>query len=71
MKNVLITTSPFGKINKAPINLLKKNNINFYSNPKNKKFSRNELLNIAFGSLIYVQKKYHYFVEKCLLWERY
>ena len=46
MKNVLILTSPFGKINKAPINLLKKNNINFYSNPKNKKFSRNELLKI-------------------------
>ena len=46
MKNVLITTLPFGKLDKASINLLKKNNINYYLNSKNKKFSRNELLKI-------------------------
>ena len=46
MKNVLITTLPFGKTDKTSINLLKKNNINYYFNPKNKKFSRNELLKI-------------------------
>lgn len=46
MKNVLITTLPFGKYDKSSINLLKKNNINYYFNPKNKKFSRKELLKI-------------------------
>ena len=46
MKNVLITTLPFGKTDKTSINLLKNNNINYYYNPKNKKFSRNELLKI-------------------------
>ena len=47
MKNVLITTLPFGKYDKTSINLLKKNNINYYLNPKNKKFSRKELLRIV------------------------
>ena len=46
MKNILITTLPFAKFDKSSINLLKKNNINYYWNPKNKKFSRNELLKI-------------------------
>ena len=46
MKNVLITTLPFGKLDKTSINLLKKNNINYYLNSKNKKFSRSELLKI-------------------------
>jgi D-3-phosphoglycerate dehydrogenase len=46
MKNVLITTLPFGKTDKTSINLLKKNNINYYFNPNNKKFSKNELLKI-------------------------
>ena len=46
MTNILITTLPFGKFDKTSINLLKKNNINFYFNPKNKKFSRNQLLKI-------------------------
>ena len=46
MKNILITTLPFARFDKSSINLLKKNNINYYWNPKNKKFSRNELLKI-------------------------
>ena len=46
MTNILITTLPFGKFDKTSINLLKKNNINYYFNPKNKKFSRNQLLKI-------------------------
>ena len=46
MKDILITTLPFAKFDKSSINLLKKNNINYYWNPKNKKFSRKELLKI-------------------------
>ena len=46
MKNILITTLPFARLDKSSINLLKKNNINYYWNPKNKKFSRKELLKI-------------------------
>ena len=46
MKNILITTLTFARFDKSSINLLKKNNINYYWNPKNKKFSRNELLKI-------------------------
>ena len=46
MKNILITTLPFARFDKSSINLLKKNNINYYWNPKNKKFSRKELLKI-------------------------
>ena len=46
MKNILITTLPFARFDKSSINLLKKNNINYYWNPRNKKFPRKELLKI-------------------------
>jgi len=46
MKNILITTLPFARFDKSPINLMKNNNIKYYWNPKNKKFSRKQLLKI-------------------------
>lgn len=43
---VLITTVPFGEQNRTPINLLNQNNVDYFLNPYNRKFSENELLEL-------------------------
>ena len=42
----LITTVPFGEINKLPIELLNNHNVDFTINPLNKKLSEDELFNL-------------------------
>lgn len=46
MKNILITTLPFARFDKSLINLLKKNNINYYWNPAGAKSVIEKLKNI-------------------------
>jgi len=45
--NVLITTIPFGQIDTLPIEILKKNNINYTINPIGRKLTENELFNLV------------------------
>ena len=45
-KKILISASPFCKHNKTPLNLLKKNNIKYDLNPKNRKLNEKEILKI-------------------------
>ena len=44
---VLITTVPFGEINRTPLDLLEKNKIEYLINPLNKKLTSNELAEIV------------------------
>ena len=46
MFKVLITTVPFGEIDRAPLNLLEKSNIDYVINPLNKKLTEGELLEL-------------------------
>jgi len=47
MHKVLITTVPFGDKDNLPIEILKKNNIEFLINPLNKKLTENELVKMV------------------------
>ncbi len=42
-KKVLITTVPFGEKNRAPLDMLESNNIDYVINPFNKKLTESEL----------------------------
>ncbi len=44
MSKVLITTVPFGEKDSSPLDLLKKNNIEYLINPLNTKLTENDLL---------------------------
>jgi len=44
---VLITTVPFGNVNRLPLDLLENNNIDYLVNPLNKKLTEDELLEIV------------------------
>ena len=44
MSKVLITTVPFGNKDRAPLNLLEKNDIKYLINPLNKKLTEDELV---------------------------
>lgn len=46
MFRVLITTVPFGEIDRAPLNLLERFNIDYVINPLNKKLTEGELLEL-------------------------
>jgi len=47
MNKVLITTVPFGKVNKKPIRILEENNISYLINPLNKKLTEDELVEMV------------------------
>jgi len=47
MSKLLITTVPFGLKNRAPLDLLEKNNIDYVINPLNKKLTEDELLEMV------------------------
>ena len=47
MPKVLITTVPFGNIDRLPLELLENNNFEYLINPLNKKLTENELVNLV------------------------
>jgi len=47
MSKVLITTVPFGNKDRAPLNLLEKNDIKYLINPLNKKLTEDELVELV------------------------
>jgi D-3-phosphoglycerate dehydrogenase / 2-oxoglutarate reductase len=47
MKKVLITTIPFGQVNRAPLDLLESHKIQYLINPLNKKLTEGELLSLV------------------------
>ena len=47
MLKTLITTVPFGEVNKLPIEMMENNNIDYTINSLNRKLSENELLEMV------------------------